>query len=89
MTTSKLLLLFVMFTYFIGGGDNPIVIVKKVKFWDKGAALEKLFKNFGMYQKDNEQKSASLQNLLNEIQEIGRKSILASRKPITIENGSS
>lgn len=69
----------------IGGGDNPIIVVKKIKFWDKGAALDKLFKNFGMYQKDNEQKSASLEKLLTEIADIGRKSILGGRKPITID----
>ena len=80
-----------MFEEYDGKGENRVFIgyTKKIKLWDKGAALEKLFKNFGMYQKDNEQKSASLEKLLNEISEIGRKSILSGRKPITIENGSS
>jgi len=53
-------------------GDKPLVVVKKIKFWDKGAALEKLFKNFGMYAEDNRQKSAAVKEMLDEIAAIGR-----------------
>ena len=43
---------------FIGQGDNRQKIgeTKKIKIWDKNAALEKLFKHLGLYKEDNTQK---------------------------------
>lgn len=42
---------------FIGQGDNRQKIgeTKKIKLWDKNAALEKLFKHLGLYKEDNKQ----------------------------------
>ena len=71
----------------IGGGDSPAVVVKKVKFWDKGSALDRLFKHAGLYAKDNEQKMSSVTKMLEEIVTIGRNGITPPRKSITVENG--
>lgn len=44
-----------------GSGDDRIRIgdTKKVQFWDKGAAIDKLMKHLGGYEIDNKQKEAS------------------------------
>jgi phage terminase small subunit len=41
-----------------GSGKDRIRIgeTKKVQFWDKGAAIDKLMKHLGAYEKDNKQK---------------------------------
>lgn len=65
----------------IGGGDNPMIVVKKIKFWDKGAALDKLFRHFGGYSKDHEQASISINKMMAEIAEVGRRDILKKRGP--------
>jgi phage terminase small subunit len=33
---------------------------KKMKFWDKGSAIEKAFRHLGLFEKDNAQRSESL-----------------------------
>lgn len=42
------------------GGDDAPAIIKKYKLTDKNAALEKLMKHFGAYEKDNRQKADPL-----------------------------
>jgi hypothetical protein len=37
------------------GGDEPID-VRKVRFWSKVDALEKLFKHLGLFKSDNDQR---------------------------------
>jgi phage terminase small subunit len=43
---------------FEGSGQDRIRIgeTKKIAFWDKGAAIDKLMKHLGAYEKDNKQK---------------------------------
>lgn len=40
-----------------GSVQSVPMYVKEVQFWDKNAALEKLFKHMGLYEKDNRQKA--------------------------------
>lgn len=49
------------------GGDDGPSIVKKYKIADKNAALEKMFKHYGLYEKDNRQQAAGVRDLLEEI----------------------
>ena len=43
-------------------GESVVTVqVKKIKFWDKNAGLEKAFKHLGLYEKDNSQGSHNLQ----------------------------
>lgn len=68
----------------IGGGDNPVTVIKKIKFWEKGPALDRMFKHAGLYAKDNEQKVPQVKSMLEEIINIGRG--LPTRKPITVNH---
>jgi len=61
---------------------------KKIKFWDKNSALEKLFKHMGLFEADNRQKNpltADLANLplplLQLIQERLREAVLPPAAP--------
>nr|WKF58813.1 hypothetical protein HUO10_003314 [Paraburkholderia busanensis] len=36
-------------------GDKSVAQIKKVKLWDKNAALDKAMKHLGLYERDNEQ----------------------------------
>lgn len=49
----------------IGQDGAAIGSVKKVKFWDKNAAIEKAMKHLGAFAKDNEQKTAPLPPVFN------------------------
>jgi phage terminase small subunit len=40
---------------------------KKIKVWDKNAALEKAMKFHGLYEKDNKQKTDGIESILKEI----------------------
>lgn len=35
-------------------------VIRKIKLWDKGTALDRLGRHFGMYEKDNAQRAANL-----------------------------
>lgn len=50
----------------IGGDDSP-VMVKRYKVADKNAALEKLFKHFGLYEQDNKQKTDPLHEFIESL----------------------
>lgn len=50
-----------------GGKREKVGETKKVKMWDKGAALEKLMKHFGLYERDNKQKADALGELLSQV----------------------
>ena len=52
-----------------GSGEDRVFVgyVKKYKVADKNAALEKLFKHHGLYEKDNSQKTDPLSELLKGI----------------------
>ncbi len=54
---------------FEGSGDDRVFVgyTKKYKVADKNAALEKLFKHHGLYEKDNEQKTDPLAELVRAI----------------------
>lgn len=54
---------------FEGSGDDRVFVgyTKKYKVADKNAALEKLFKHHGLYEKDNEQKTDPLSELVRAI----------------------
>lgn len=41
--------------------------VRELKLWDKNAALERLFKYFGMFEKDNKQKTDPIRELLDAV----------------------
>ena len=43
----------------------PIGETKKVKLYDKLRALEALGKHIGLFEKDNKQKQAEVQNIIN------------------------
>lgn len=51
----------------IKAGGAVIGNTHKIKMWDKGAALEKLMKHLGLYEKDNSQKGDALAELLNKV----------------------
>ena len=54
---------------YVGTGEDRVFVgyTKKYKVADKNAALEKLFKNHGLYEKDNSQKTDPLSELLKGI----------------------
>lgn len=54
---------------FRGSGEDRVFVgsVKKYKFADKNAALEKLAKHFGLYERDNHQKTDALTEVLNRL----------------------
>lgn len=55
---------------FAGRGQNRVIIgkIRKIKLWDKNAALEKLFKNMGLFEKDNSQSGMpAMQELMTAI----------------------
>ena len=64
----------------VTGGENAIT---KIKLWDKGAALDRLMKHYGLYARDNAQKVAAVEEMLAEIARIGR-GIPKPRQTITI-----
>lgn len=43
--------------------EKVIGVTKKIKHWDKNAALDKAMKHLGLYEKDNEQKPAVVAHL--------------------------
>lgn len=51
---------------YIGSGEDRVFVgyTKKYKVADKNAALEKLFKHFGLYEKDNAQKTDPITEFL-------------------------
>lgn len=51
---------------YIGSGEDRVFVgyTKKYKIADKNAALEKLFKHFGLYEKDNAQKTDPITEFL-------------------------
>lgn len=44
--------------------DGEITVTKKIKFWDKNAALEKAMKHLGLYDRDNEQRRTQVLNAI-------------------------
>jgi phage terminase small subunit len=46
------------------GESKGRILTRKVKFWDKPSALEKLFKHGGLYERHNRQRSDSFLDLL-------------------------
>lgn len=53
---------------YTGSGADRVFVgyTKKYKVADKNAALEKLFKHFGLYEKDNAQKNDPIRDFLNQ-----------------------
>lgn len=53
---------------YAGSGADRVFVgyTKKYKVADKNAALEKLFKHFGLYEKDNAQKNDPIRDFLNQ-----------------------
>ena len=41
-------------------GMETVTVERKIKLWDKGAALDRLGKHLGFYERDNAQKSSNL-----------------------------
>ena len=54
---------------FVGRGDEKVSIgaTKKLKFWDKNSAIEKAMKHLGLFERDNEQKTDPLRDLLERV----------------------
>ena len=54
---------------FVGRGDERVSIgaTKKLKFWDKNSAIEKAMKHLGLFERDNEQKTDPLRDLLERV----------------------
>jgi len=68
---------------FLGSGDERAKIgeVREVKLIDKNQAVERWFKHFGLYEKDNKQKTDPVRDLLAAID--GRSAKLTiNRKPV-------
>jgi phage terminase small subunit len=57
-----------VFEEFEGRGKNRVLVgyTKKMKLWDKNAALEKLMRHLGAFDKDNRQKSNPLADFMRE-----------------------
>lgn len=57
------------FEEFEGRGEDREHVgdVRELKLWDKNSALERLFKYFGMFERDNKQKSDPIRALLEAI----------------------
>jgi phage terminase small subunit len=66
---------------FAGSGESREFVgyTKKIKFWDKNAALEKLFKLLGLFKADNRQKADAIGDLLEAID--GRSTRLTVKGP--------
>lgn len=48
-----------------GDEKNPVrIVTKKIKLWDKNAALDKAMKHLGLYLRDNEQRQDVIQALI-------------------------
>lgn len=45
-------------------------LVTEVKFWDKNAALDKLMRHLGMFERDNAQKQDAYENLLQAMTQL-------------------
>lgn len=45
-------------------------LVTEVKFWDKNAALDKLMRHLGLFERDNEQKKDAYEDLLQAMSEL-------------------
>lgn len=58
-----------VFEQYSGQGEKRVLIgrTKRYKFADKNAALEKLFKYFGLYEIDNKQKTNPITELINSL----------------------
>lgn len=68
---------------FAGRGEDreSIGYTKKVKFWDKNAAIEKAMKYFGLFEKDNRQRSP-LEGFTNDDARELRAWLQANRPPV-------
>ncbi|MCL5743199.1 MAG: terminase small subunit [Acidobacteria bacterium] len=57
------------FEEFEGRGEDREYVgdVRELKLWDKNSALERLFKYFGMFEKDNKQKTDPIRELLDAV----------------------
>ena len=53
----------------VTGGESSIT---KIKFWDKGAALDRLMKHYGLYAREYAQKVVAIEEMLAEIARVGR-----------------
>jgi len=53
--------------------DTTEVTKRKFKLWDKGRALERIEKHLGMFEKDNQQKRPSLEEVFKAIEAISPK----------------
>ena len=51
----------------IGNAEHGIGQVLKYKIWDKNSAIEKIYKQLGLYEEDNRQKTDPLKALLDKI----------------------
>ena len=62
------------FEEYEGRGENSELSgsVRELKLWDKNAALERLFKYFGMFEKDNHQKPNPIKELLDFVAKNGK-----------------
>lgn len=65
------------FEEFEGRGEDREYVgdVRELKLWDKNSALERLFKYFGMFEKDNKQKADPIRALLEEIDARARPAV--------------
>jgi len=54
------------FEEYEGRGENRefVGFVRELKLWDKNSALDRLFKHFGLFEKDNKQKTDPIRDLL-------------------------
>jgi phage terminase small subunit len=50
-----------------GEDGASVTCTKRVKFWDKGAALEKAMRHLGLFERDNVQRGESLQISINPV----------------------
>lgn len=58
------------------------------RFWDKGRALERLEKHLGMFEKDNQQRGISIQELFESLSEISPDLALKIKEKLLSGSGS-
>lgn len=63
-------------------GVGQIGYTKKLKFWPKGDAIDRLRRTLGGYEKDNGQKADALANIPREVLKLLEQRLLGLAKPI-------
>lgn len=77
------------------GEDKVLVTTREITLWDKNAALEKLFKHMGLYERDNKQRAgifdkvpvAEMKAIQEQISAIRDRRAAVAREPVVGDAG--